>query len=150
MSLSLSCPFHRILFGATLFGTLSLVYTAIQRYRLYNSIQRFEVDARFSETIKCRDQVYICGQVGEGENITEQTKSALQCVDKALAFAGCDKSKVLEVTIWLKDIDNDYKGMNAVYDQWIIPGKPPCRACIQAKLASPKYLVEVRVIAAAF
>ena len=37
---------------------------------------------------------------------------------------------------------------NAVYDKWIIPGKPPCRACVGAVLGSPNYMVEVRVIAA--
>lgn len=28
-------------------------------------------------------------------------------------------------------------------------GKPPCRACVEAKLANPKYKIEIRVIAAA-
>jgi len=38
---------------------------------------------------------------------------------------------------------------NIVYDKWIISGKPPTRACIEAKLYSPDCKVEVRVIAAA-
>ena len=55
--------------------------------------------------------------------------------DQALAKAGTDKSKILEATIWLADMDAAYHDMNKVYDSWIIPGKPPCRACVQVKLS---------------
>ena len=70
-------------------------------------------------------------------------------VDAALAKAGTDKSRILEVTIWLADMEKDYQGMNAVYDTWIVPSSPPTRACVQAKLYTPSCKVEVRVIAAA-
>ena len=83
-----------------------------------------------------------------GNGILEQTKHALSCVDQALAKAGSDKSRVLEVTIWLADIERDYQVMNSVYDKWIESIIPPCRACVEAKLYSKDCLVEVRVIAA--
>ena len=70
------------------------------------------------------------------------------------------------MTIWLSDMDNDYHRMNVVYDKWFPSGLPPCRgikclsvkrhsfqlnlleiACVQAKLASPEWRVEVRAIA---
>jgi enamine deaminase RidA (YjgF/YER057c/UK114 family) len=79
--------------------------------------------------------------------IEEETRSALAFVDAALKKAGTDKSKILEVTIWLADIKNDYDGMNRIYDSWLIPGKPPARACIQAALADSKKKIEIRVIA---
>jgi enamine deaminase RidA (YjgF/YER057c/UK114 family) len=91
--------------------------------------------------------VFICGQVGEGPTVIEQTASALKSVDDALALAGTDKSKILEATVWLSDMKY-YDQFNSIYDKWVVPGKPPCRACLESKLASPKYLVEVRVIAA--
>ena len=101
-------------------------------------------------SIKYGDTIYISGQVGEGGGtIEEQTRVALASVDAALAKAGTDKSRILEVTIWLADMENDYKGMNEVYDTWIIPSSPPTRACVEAKLYSPSCKVEVRVIAAA-
>ena len=77
-----------------------------------------------------------------------RSRSALASVDAALAKAGTDKSKILEATIWLANIVDDYNGMNKVYDSWIVSGKPPARACIQAKLASENYRIEIRVIAA--
>jgi enamine deaminase RidA (YjgF/YER057c/UK114 family) len=112
-------------------------------------IERFDVDNRFTDAARYQNLVFISGQVGGGKTIEEATYAALADVDAALQKAGTDKSKILEATIWLADIDKDYDGMNKVYDSWIVPGKPPCRACLQAKLASPEYRVEVRVIATA-
>lgn len=38
--------------------------------------------------------------------------------------------------------------MNAVYDAWVDPENPPARACGEARLATPDYLVEFIVTAA--
>jgi enamine deaminase RidA (YjgF/YER057c/UK114 family) len=43
---------------------------------------------------------------------------------------------------------NDYDAMNAVWDAWVPQGHAPARACVQAAIAEPEYLVEVSVIAA--
>jgi len=39
--------------------------------------------------------------------------------------------------------------MNKAWDAWIDPKNMPVRATIECKLAAPKYLVEIMVIAAA-
>ena len=64
-------------------------------------------------------------------------------------LAGSDKSKLLQVTIWLADMA-DFQDMNAVYDAWIDPANPAARACGEAKLATPDYKVEFLVSAAIF
>jgi enamine deaminase RidA (YjgF/YER057c/UK114 family) len=38
-----------------------------------------------------------------------------------LAAAGTDKSKLLNVTIWLADMA-DFAAMNEIYDAWVVPG----------------------------
>ena len=38
--------------------------------------------------------------------------------------------------------------MNSVWDQWVPKGAAPARACVEAKLAQPKFKVEIRVVAA--
>jgi enamine deaminase RidA (YjgF/YER057c/UK114 family) len=38
--------------------------------------------------------------------------------------------------------------MNAVWDAWVSPGSTPARATVEARLANPKYLVEIMVVAA--
>lgn len=90
-------------------------------------IEKFDIDNRFTDAIKFNNMVFISGQVGHGETIEEQTSDALDCVDKALKKAGTDKSRVLEVTIWLADMTADYDKMNSVYDKWFPAGSPPTR-----------------------
>ena len=78
----------------------------------------------------------------------EQTQKALKRIDESLAMSGTDKSRILSVTIYLKDIDADYAGMNAVWDAWVAKGSSPARACVEAKMYSPEVLVEMTVVAA--
>lgn len=138
------CPFHVFVAGV---AATTVVLTLSRLFKNKPSIQRFGVEGRYSNAIVYCNTVYTSGQVGEGSTIKEQTLSALADVDKALAEAGSDKSKIVEVTVWLADM-SDYDAMNEVYDKWIIPGSPPCRACVQAQLYSPSCKVEVRVVAA--
>jgi enamine deaminase RidA (YjgF/YER057c/UK114 family) len=110
-------------------------------------IERFDVDSRFTDVVRHGNLVFMSGQLGDGTTIEEQTASALDYIDKALAQAGSDKTQILELTIWLADMEQDYDAMNRVYDQWLVPGMPPCRACVQAKLAKPEWKIEIRCIA---
>ena len=68
-------------------------------------------------------------------------------IDGLLAEAGSDKSKLLSATIWLSDMAH-FAAMNEVWDAWVTPGQTPARACVEAKLASPKFDVEIMVVAA--
>lgn len=138
------CPFHVFVAGVAATSALFIA----TRYLEKKPIQRFSVEGRYSNAITYNNTVYISGQVGEGSTIEEQTRTALKCVDEALAEAGSNKSKIVEVTVWLADIKTDYAAMNKVYDEWIIPGSPPCRACVEAQLYTPSCKVEVRVVAA--
>ena len=79
--------------------------------------------------------------------MAEQTKDILNRIDGYLAEAGTDKSKVLSATIWITDMAN-FGEMNDVWDAWVSPGNTACRACVEAKLASNKYNVEIMLIAA--
>jgi enamine deaminase RidA (YjgF/YER057c/UK114 family) len=72
-----------------------------------------------------------------------QTQDILAQIDGSLAEAGSDKSKLIEATIWLADMAT-FSEMNEVWDAWVTPGRPPTRACVEARLASPQYAVEIR------
>jgi enamine deaminase RidA (YjgF/YER057c/UK114 family) len=93
--------------------------------------------------------VYLCGQVAKDkyQGITEQTVTMLEEVDTLLAQAGSSREHLLSATLYLKDM-GDYDAMNAVWDAWVPKGHAPARACVQAAIAEPEYLVEVSVIAA--
>ncbi len=67
------------------------------------SIKRIDAGARMSGAVIHGNTVYLAGQVGEGESVTEQCKSALAEVDRLLAAAGSNKSKILQTLIYLSD-----------------------------------------------
>jgi enamine deaminase RidA (YjgF/YER057c/UK114 family) len=113
------------------------------------SIQRLHVGKRLSEAAIYNNTVYLAGQVAEDatQDITGQTKQVLASIDKLLAEAGTDKSKLLQVTIFIADMA-DFPGMNAVWDSWVVPGATPPRATVEAALAQPGWKVEMLVVAA--
>lgn len=111
------------------------------------SIKRTGMGSRMSQTVIHNDVIYLAGQVGNGATAKEQTVDMLNEIDKLLAEAGSSKSNILSVTLWLSDMA-DFEQMNSVWDTWIDPSNPPARACGEAKLATPDYLVEAIVTAA--
>lgn len=112
-------------------------------------VQRFEVGARMSELAVHGGVCYLAGQVAVGgaKDVAGQTREVLAAVDALLARAGSDKTKILRAQIYLADIA-DFAGMNAVWDQWVVPGHTPPRATVQAALAKPQWKVEIVVTAA--
>ena len=114
------------------------------------SIERIHSNKRMSQIVVHSDTVYLAGQIASGapnESVTKQTTDILNRIDGYLDEAGTNKSKLLSATIWIADMAN-FAEMNTVWDSWVSPGKPPCRACVEAKLASDSYSVEIMVTAA--
>ena len=114
------------------------------------TIQRFETGPRMSQAVVHGDTVYLAGVVANkaaGESVTKQTQEVLSIIDSHLKKAGSDKSKLLTATIYLPDMGT-FAEMNAVWDGWVSPGNTPARATVEARLAAPRYGVEIMVIAA--
>jgi enamine deaminase RidA (YjgF/YER057c/UK114 family) len=115
-----------------------------------SSIERLEIGPRMSQAVIHNGVVYLAGQVAAdapGASVKEQTKNILDRIDKLLAAAGTDKTKLLSVTIWLTDI-RTFEDMNSVWDKWVVAGSTPARATVEAKLVSTIYAVEIGVMAA--
>ncbi|MGV8955215.1 MAG: RidA family protein [Cypionkella sp.] len=113
-----------------------------------SEIKRIGVGARMSEAVAYNGIVWLAGQVGTpGASVTQQTQDCLAEVDRILAAAGTDKTRILSTQIWLADMSN-FAEMNAVWDTWVPKGHTPARATGEAKLATPDYHVEVIVTAA--
>ncbi len=113
------------------------------------TIQRFHVGPRLSEMAVHGNTIYLAGQVADdnSQDISGQTTQVLAAIDRLLAEAGSDKTKILSTTIYIADM-NEFSGMNAVWDAWVSQGHTPPRATVQARLAKPEYRVEIQVIAA--
>jgi enamine deaminase RidA (YjgF/YER057c/UK114 family) len=113
-----------------------------------SDIKRIGTGPRMSEAVCYNGIVWVAGQVGTpGASVAQQTADCLAEVDRILAEAGTDKTRILSVQIWLADIST-FAEMNAVWDKWVPAGHTPARATGEAKLATPDYKVEVIVTAA--
>lgn len=114
-----------------------------------SQITRIETGKRMSNAVIHDGIVHLAGVVGEpGGDITTQTRDCLAEIDRLLALAGSDKTRILRTQIWLADIAADFAAMNAVWDGWVPQGHTPARATGEAKLAAPEYRVEIIVTAA--
>lgn len=115
------------------------------------SIQRIETGPRMSQAVIHNKTVYLAGQVAgddAGAGVYEETRSILANIDRLLAAAGSDKSRLLSATIWLTDMDS-FADMNRAWEAWVVPGATPARATVMSpRLAAPKYHVEIGVVAA--
>jgi enamine deaminase RidA (YjgF/YER057c/UK114 family) len=76
-----------------------------------------------------------------------QTREALGYIDRCLGQIGADKRAVVQATIWLSDIRHR-DAMNRAWMAWADARHMPARACVEARLARPEYLVEMAVVAA--
>ena len=112
------------------------------------TIKRFETGPRMSQAVVHNGTVYVAGQVAKGATVRDQTTAVLKQIDSLLAAAGTDKTKILSATIWLVNMGT-FAEMNSVWDPWVSPDNTPARACVESKLATPEYLVEIAVICAA-
>jgi enamine deaminase RidA (YjgF/YER057c/UK114 family) len=103
-----------------------------------------------SQTVIHNGIVYISGQVDPTKtgDIKGQTKDVLGKVDALLTEAGTDKSRLLTASIWVKDIEKDFAGMNDVWSEWVDAENKPVRATVEANMARPEILVEIQVSAA--
>lgn len=111
-------------------------------------INRYQLNDRMSQIVVHKDQVLISGQLAPRpeEDALGQTRDILARIDDLLNQAGTDKSRVLSANIWVSGMEH-FAAMNDAWEDWIDPENPPVRACVQAELMTPEYLVEIQVAA---
>lgn len=111
-------------------------------------IERHGTTRRYSDVVAHGNTVHLV-EVPQTltADIAAQTREVLESIDRLLARARSDKSRLLMVTIYLADM-RDYAAMNEIWDAWVPEGTAPVRACVEAKLANPGYRVEMVVTAA--
>ena len=113
------------------------------------SVKRHGVGPRLSQAVVHGNTVYLAGMVANdpAADAKGQTEQILKRIDDALATAGSHKSKLLSATVYVASMAL-YNDMNAAWDAWVDPKNTPARATVEARLASPKYLVEIMCTAA--
>ena len=114
-----------------------------------STIKRVNVAKRLSDMAVFNNVAYLAGPVADdvSQDVTGQTAQVLATIDKLLADAGTDKSRILMAQIFVANM-KEFDGMNKAWDAWVADGNAPPRATIEARLASPDYKVEIVVTAA--
>ncbi len=79
-------------------------------------------------------------------DVRGQIQQVLQQINSTLEQVGSDRTRLLEVLIFLADL-NDAPVLNELWDAWVPEKHPPIRACVQAGLAAGLH-VEMLVTAA--
>jgi enamine deaminase RidA (YjgF/YER057c/UK114 family) len=113
------------------------------------TMQPLDVAARLSQAVVANGFVYTAGVVPDDatQDVAGQTRQILAKIDDLMRRAGTDKSKAVSATIYLPALA-DLAAMNAVWDAWVTPGRPPARACVIAQLVNPAWRVEISLVAA--
>ena len=113
------------------------------------TIKRHGVGPRLTQAVVHDSTVYLAGMVAgdPSADAKGQTEQILKKIDETLTAAGSHKSKLLSATVYVASMAL-YNDMNAAWDAWVDKANTPARATVEARLASPKYLVEIMCVAA--
>src|SRR4030081_720142 len=93
------------------------------------TIQRIDAGPRMSKVVVHGDTVYLAGLTANktvGQSLAEQSTEILALIDRFLAKAGTDKSKLLTATISLSDIRTVDEFNKVVYIVLVAFHTPAC------------------------
>jgi 2-iminobutanoate/2-iminopropanoate deaminase len=80
-------------------------------------------------------------------NIKEQTSRALNNIKLLLESVGSNLDSVVKVTVYMRDVREDFKAMNEVYRSYFPSGEEPARVTVQAISPIEGVDIEIDVIA---
>jgi enamine deaminase RidA (YjgF/YER057c/UK114 family) len=110
-------------------------------------IHRFGVTQRWSDAVVYNGLAHFVEVADDpSQDVRGQVAQILMQIDARLALIGSDRTRLLQVTIYLADL-KDAKALNELWDDWVPAGHAPARACVQCGL-SPGYRVEMVIMAA--
>ena len=140
------CPsLVRLLPAVVMLGAVSAVGAQAQERHIFNP-PGTPTNLPFSNGIQIGNTLYIAGMQGtKSDSIEAETRSTLANVKKVLDAAGFKPSDVVQVTVYLKDV-NDFPKMNAAYREFF-PDPKPTRTTVEvARLVNDAH-VEITCVA---
>ncbi len=140
---------------AALFALTLLGCNGGSHHRVITSSGAPKAIGPYSQAIQAGNTIYLSGQLGfdpaTGElvpgGIERETRKALQNCRSILRSAGLDLENVVQVQIFLEDMD-DYEAMNRVYAEFF-PRDPPARATFEVGDLPRNARVEILMTAVA-
>lgn len=111
-------------------------------------IKRFNLSPIMADAVIYNQTIYYTSIPTTSDNDGYlQMKSILEDIDSVLQQNSSEKSKILDVTIFLVNPE-DYDAMNRAWDEWVDSSNAPVRCTVQAGLMKPEWKMEVKIIAA--
>jgi enamine deaminase RidA (YjgF/YER057c/UK114 family) len=112
------------------------------------TIKRHEPTKIYNAVVEANGFVFLAGITPKTltKDIKGQTQEVVDEIDRLLKVGGTDKSKIVSATLWLNDIRHRDL-MNEIWIAWTGGQNLPVRACVEAKLADQRMLVEIQVTA---
>jgi 2-iminobutanoate/2-iminopropanoate deaminase len=109
----------------------------------------------YTPGVKANGFLFVSGQGpgrGTAGDIKEQTRTTLENVKAIIDAAGSNFSKIVNTTVFLKDM-KDFGKMNRAYTKFFeehgTPGKFPARACVEVSAFPVQgMLIEIKAIVA--
>lgn len=107
----------------------------------------------YSQAIAVNGMLYASGQIPidpasgqiESDDITAQTRRALDNVGALLAACKLDYSDVVKTTVFLTDL-NDFATVNGIYGEYF--QQPyPARSCVQVAKLPKDVKIEIEIVA---
>jgi 2-iminobutanoate/2-iminopropanoate deaminase len=107
----------------------------------------------YSQGVLFDHLLFVSGQLGltvkgnlAGEDVTSQTRQALENIKAILKAAGMGFEDVLKTTVFLTSMD-DFALVNSIYQDYFV-APYPARACIEISRLPKDGKVEIEVVAA--
>lgn len=117
--------------------------------------QVFYDNFHFAPATRVGDLIWLSGQVGidanmvPGDGMESQARLAFEGIKTTLAAAGADLTDIVELMTFHTDLRGEMDEFTKVKDEYL-PDRFPCWTAIGVtQLASPDFLVEIRVVAVA-
>jgi enamine deaminase RidA (YjgF/YER057c/UK114 family) len=113
------------------------------------AIEYLRPGERFPGAVIHGDTVFLSGYVARdlSGDLYHQTSDILQQIEETLAGCGSDKTKILWIATYLRNVE-EFEEHHRAWTDWWDPKHKPCRTVVGAKLVSPDCRVEITAIAA--
>jgi enamine deaminase RidA (YjgF/YER057c/UK114 family) len=107
-----------------------------------SSGSEFEALVGYSRAVRTGPFIAVSGTTGAGDDIVEQTRNALQRIQKALSDLGAGLSDVIRTRIYVTDISR-WQEIGAVHAEFFGSVRPAATMVQIAALIEPGLLVEI-------
>lgn len=105
----------------------------------------FEAKIGYCRAVVAGGWVHVAGTVGQGDDVTQQCRSALVTIKKALSEAGASFADVVRVTFMLPD-RAEFEPCWPILREFF-GDNPPATSMIECGLIDPKFRIEIEVTA---